>query len=303
MKPDPRTVREIKDVSAAVGLALGVHLLVALLLMLGTMNWQPFEPPRPQVQFTLVDAGPVVERQQEEEAEAERRAEEEAAQREAERREEERREEERLEEQRREQERLEEQRLEAERQEQERLETERREAERREQERREAERREAERREAEQRELEEIRRQREEAQRRREEEERRLEELAERRAEEEAEQRAREEAERRILAEQEAAESARRATLREEYVGTIRNLVTNNWIRPPTTNPGVECTVRVFQIPGGEVIDVQIASPCNADDTTRRSIIAAVNRTGDLPYRGYEDVFERELEFVFIYHD
>jgi colicin import membrane protein len=61
----------------------------------------------------------------------------------------------------------------------------------------------------------------------------------------------------------------------------------------------VACTVRVFQIPGGEIIAAEIVRPCNADDATRRSIIAAVNRVGELPYRGYESVFNREIEFVF----
>jgi colicin import membrane protein len=63
----------------------------------------------------------------------------------------------------------------------------------------------------------------------------------------------------------------------------------------------VECSVRVVQIPGGEIIDASIVSPCNADDATRRSITAAVMRVGNLPYRGYEDVFERQITFVFVY--
>jgi hypothetical protein len=143
-----------------------------------------------------------------------------------------------------------------------------------------------------QRELEELRRQREQAQSEREEQQRRL-------TREAAKQPAR--AEHLRLAHQQAASDARRATLREEHLSTLRELVRRSWIRPPTTNPGVECAVRVVQIPGGEIIDASIVSPCNADDATRRSITAAVMRVGNLPYRGYEDVFERQITFEFSY--
>jgi colicin import membrane protein len=55
------------------------------------------------------------------------------------------------------------------------------------------------------------------------------------------------------------------------------------------------------QIPGGEVISAAIAGKCNADEATRRSLVAAVERAGSLPYRGFEDVFEREIDFIFTY--
>jgi colicin import membrane protein len=61
------------------------------------------------------------------------------------------------------------------------------------------------------------------------------------------------------------------------------------------------CTVRVFQIPGGDIISSELVSPCNADQATRRSIETAINRVNALPYRGYESVFEREIEFGFRY--
>jgi colicin import membrane protein len=59
--------------------------------------------------------------------------------------------------------------------------------------------------------------------------------------------------------------------------------------------------VQVVQIPGGEVISSSLVGRCNADEATRRSILAAVDRAGVLPYRGYEDVFQREIEFIFRY--
>jgi len=84
-------------------------------------------------------------------------------------------------------------------------------------------------------------------------------------------------------------------------VATIAAAVTGNWLRPPTAQAGLRCTVKVVQIPGGEVISSSLAGRCNGDEATRRSILAAVERTGVLPYRGFEDVFSREIEFIFTY--
>ncbi len=289
----------------AFGLALAVHLAVVLVMIVGTWSWEPFRAPPVPVRVTLVDQGPVVQTQPAvdealEEAErrrqaaTEQRQREEAAERqrqeeEAQRQEEIQRQSE-LEEQRR-QAAMERQREEAEAARRQAAEEQRRALE---QERRERE-------QARERELEEIRRQREIAQREREEQQRRLDELAQQRERDADQQAAQEEAERLRLADERAAAEARQATLREEYIGTIRELVRRSWIRPPTTVPGVRCDVRVVQIPQGEIIDATIVSPCNADEATRRSITAAVMRVGRLPYRGYEDVFEREIVFTFVY--
>ena len=59
--------------------------------------------------------------------------------------------------------------------------------------------------------------------------------------------------------------------------------------------------VRIAQIPGGDVIGVQIASPCNADPATRTSLEQAVKRAAPLPYKGYESVFSRDFNFNFLY--
>jgi len=306
----------VKDSMAAFGLALGVHVLVGLFLLIGTWNWEPFRAQQVPVRVTLVDQAPraadpaerqareqELARQQAEEARrqqqlAEQREEQARAQREAEaqaereRQEEARREAERerrareLEAQRAAQ--AERERL-AELQRQRDLERQRQEDERRREE------------EERLRELAELRAQREQAELERLEQERRLQELADRRAAEEAERAAEAEAERLRLADEQAQADARRATLREEYVATIRELVRRNWTRPPTTRPGVACRIRVVQIPGGEIIGAEIVSPCNADAATRRSITAAVQRVAFLPYQGYESVFAREIDFDFIY--
>lgn len=312
----PQRKQAIKDGLAAFGLAIAVHLGFVLILVVGTWQWEPFEHKPVPVRVTLVDRGPTAveqpqavddameaaERERQRQEELERQREEEAErQRQAEL--EQQREEEEAERQRQEQ--LEQQRREEEQRRQEEAERRRREDEearqQAEEEQRRLERERREREEARERELEELRRQREQAQSEREEQQRRLDELSERREREAEEEAAEEEAERLRLAEEQAAADARRATLREEYIATLRELVRRSWLRPPTTQPGVRCNVRVLQAPNGGIIDATIVSPCNADDATRRSIIAAVNRVGQFPTQGYEDVFERQITFEFYY--
>jgi len=291
-----RDASPARDLARALVLALGVHAAAFGLLWLGSLTWTP-ERPEIAPSFTLVDASPYAEARREE-----RRAEEARRRQEQERREEAERQQ--ALQRQREQQRQEAQRqaeLERRRQEQAEREAEQRRQEQLEQERRRLEEERREREQTRQRELEELRRQREQAQREREEQERRLAEIAERREQENERQRAAQEAERLRLAREQAAAEERRGTLREEYVATIAELVRRNWRRPPTTQPGVRCRVRVVQIPSGVIIDQAVASPCNADQATRESIISAVQRTEQLPYEGYEDVFEREIDFIFSY--
>ncbi len=86
-----------------------------------------------------------------------------------------------------------------------------------------------------------------------------------------------------------------------QYQAAIQNAVTDNWLRPDSTQPGLHCMLRIVQIPGGDVISVRIANPCNADPLTRDSIEQAVKRAEPLPYKGYEKVFQREINFNFTY--
>ena len=152
--------------------------------------------------------------------------------------------------------------------------------------------------------LEDIRKQREAADKQRKQEAERLKQIEARRQNEAIEQRRQLEAAERkkqIDAEERAFRAGQLATERDKYVATIAAIVTQNWLRPPTAQAGLNCTVQVVQIPGGEVISSNIVGRCNGDEATRRSIIAAVERTGILPYRGFEDVFDREINFNFIY--
>ena len=279
----------------AVAAAVGVHVLMALLIVIGTMNWQPFRTEKPvaiAIEAVIVDTSEIKrqrdeahraqemqERRQQREAELERQKQREAEQKRREA----------------EQKRLAEE--EAARRERELQIQRKREAEDRlKQLRLERERKMEEERLKQQRQLDEIRKQREEAERNRRLEEERLKQLeSERERKIQEQQRLQQEA----LKQRQADEQARafragqQATLREQYVATIAAVVTDNWLRPPTAQGGLRCTVKVVQIPGGEVISSSLVGRCNGDEATRRSILAAVERTGVLPYRGFEDVFQR----------
>jgi colicin import membrane protein len=286
------TLREFRDYTVAVTAAVGVHVLMVALIVIGTMDWQPFRQPQPTaiaIEAVIVDTSEIKKQRDEahraqelqerrnqreeqlrQQRERERIAEEEAARRQRELEAQRKREaEDRLMKLRQQREReLEEERL------------------------------------KQQRELEEIQRLREEAERKRKQEEERLKQLENQRQRQVEDERRKQ---REALETRQAEEQARAfragqtATLREQYVATIAAVVTDNWLRPPTARAGLRCTVRVVQIPGGEVISSSLVGGCNGDQATQRSILAAVDRTGTLPYRGFEDVFSREIEFIFTY--
>jgi colicin import membrane protein len=147
---------------------------------------------------------------------------------------------------------------------------ERKAAEKKEAERKEAERKEAERRSAEQ---------------KREESERRL------KAERETELQ-------RQLAAEERAMAARAGGLGVQWAAAIQARIQRAWIRPPSARAGLDCTVAVTQVPGGEVVAVRVLS-CNGDETVRQSIEAAVYRASPLPPPPDPSLFERNLEVRF----
>jgi colicin import membrane protein len=278
------------------GAAIGVHLIMAGLIVIGTMNWQPFKKQQPiaiSIEAVIVDTAEIkkqrdaarraqeiedrrrqrdqeLERQKQRKIAQQRQQEEEAARRQRE-----------LEAQRKREaaDRLQQLRLERERKlEEDRL--------------------------RQQRELDQIRAQREAAERQRKLEEERLKQIeAQRQREQVEQQRLQQEAARQREADQQARafRAGQMADLQTQYIATIAAVVTDNWLRPPTAQAGLQCRVKVVQIPGGEVISSSLVGRCNGDEATRRSILAAVDRTGVLPYRGFEDVFQREIEFIFTY--
>jgi colicin import membrane protein len=150
-----------------------------------------------------------------------------------------------------------------------------------------------------QRQLEDIRRQREQAERERQREEQRLAEIDRRREIERQRMEQLADQERREREGQRAGTGATNTDLLARYAMALQQVVTQNWLRPDTAQPGLQCTVRIIQVPGGEVVAARVIQPCNGDDLTRRSLEAAVLRAQPLPYAGFESVFEREISFVF----
>ncbi len=100
------------------------------------------------------------------------------------------------------------------------------------------------------------------------------------------------------LAEEEQRLNAVQSGLLDQWMEVIRQRVIRSWRRPPSAKAGLECEVRVSQIPGGEVVSVQMGK-CNGDATVIRSIENAVYRSSPLPPPADPSLFERTLIFTF----
>jgi colicin import membrane protein len=101
--------------------------------------------------------------------------------------------------------------------------------------------------------------------------------------------------------EQAAAEQARSrelATNMDLYKLAIKQRVDRNWVRPLSVEDWYTCEVMVDQIPGGEVINVQILQ-CDGDAVFQRSVRNAVYKSSPLPDPQNPTLFDRRLKFTF----
>lgn len=310
-------------------LAMGVHLLLAALVVLGTLDWKPFKQHKPMaltIEAVIVDTTQLATRREEAQKEAEaaqqrqelqeQRAEELEKQKQREREQELQKQQQAELDRQKQIEAEKQQQLEEEQQKQAEAENLRRKQleedrkkkeaqEKLEQMRKEQERKREEERLQREKELQEVRQQQEEAEKKRKLEEERLKQLEAREKADEAAKQKQIEADAIKAQQDRQAQSlaeGRRAELGDQYQLAIQQLVRENWLRPPTARPGLRCILKISQIPGGEVISAAISGSCNADEATKRSIVAAVERIDALPYRGFEDVFAREIDFEFIYN-
>mgnify|MGYP001812687079 CR=1 FL=1 len=152
-----------------------------------------------------------------------------------------------------------------------------------------------------------ARKEREEAERKKreeEEKERKRIEAEKKRAEDERRQREENERLRRELeAEQRQAEleaEERRFTARNSaemaaYQFAIAQRIRRNWAVPASAGPETECSVRVTQLPGGEVVGVSNLNCNTTDDAVLRSVEAAIRRSSPLPEPTKPDLFDRNL--------
>lgn len=83
------------------------------------------------------------------------------------------------------------------------------------------------------------------------------------------------------------------------YADAIQQAITSRWIRPASVEIGARCRLLVQQLPGGEVMSVEVSSPCAYDELGRASIKNAVLKAQPLPYAGFEPVFQRTLTLNF----
>jgi len=281
----------------AFSLAIGVHVLMAAMVVLGTMSWEPFRKPQNigmTIEAVIVDTSEIKKQR-------------EAARQAVEMEDRRRQRDERLEQQKKreqEQKKIRDQEV-AEKRARELKAQKKRDAQDKLQKLRlERERKLEDQRLKQQRELEQVRAQRQAAEKQRKLDEERLRQTDARKEKAIQEQ---QRLQRESIAQRQAEAEAREfkagqmAGKSDNYQAAIQSFVTQNWMRPPTAQSGLRCTLKIVQIPGGEVISAAIAGKCNGDEATRRSILAAVERGGALPYRGFEDVFQREIDFIFIY--
>jgi|SRR5579859_4363198 len=100
------------------------------------------------------------------------------------------------------------------------------------------------------------------------------------------------------IANEEHSRDARLAGLNQEYMGLIKQKVTNNWIRPPSALDNLKCVVLISQVAGGTVTNVDFGD-CNGDDAVRDSIRTAVYRASPLPAPPDPSLFDRNVKFTF----
>ena len=98
-----------------------------------------------------------------------------------------------------------------------------------------------------------------------------------------------------------AAEQARSRELANNmdlYKQAIKQRVDRNWVRPLSAEDWYTCEVIVDQIPGGDVINVEIQQ-CDGDAVFQRSVRNAVYKSSPLPDPPNPALFDRRIQFTF----
>ena len=85
-----------------------------------------------------------------------------------------------------------------------------------------------------------------------------------------------------------------RSSNQAAYIVALQDAILRQWTRPESVKLDDVCQVLIRQIPGGEVVSVEIATSCPYDALGRRSVEAAILKASPLPYAGFEDAFIRD---------
>jgi len=100
------------------------------------------------------------------------------------------------------------------------------------------------------------------------------------------------------LAAEERLDAARNNGALASWEAQIQARIQRAWLRPPSAHAGIDCTLYVTQVPGGEVTNVKLGT-CNGDDAVKQSILDAAYRASPLPPPPDPALFERNLELYF----
>ena len=82
------------------------------------------------------------------------------------------------------------------------------------------------------------------------------------------------------------------------YAAAIQHAVMRQWIRPRIM-PSTSCVIHIEQLPGGTVVTAKVDASCPYDDQDRASVENAVWSAQPLPYKGFENVFQRNIDLTF----
>ncbi|HEX5057047.1 MAG TPA: cell envelope integrity TolA C-terminal domain-containing protein [Gammaproteobacteria bacterium] len=94
------------------------------------------------------------------------------------------------------------------------------------------------------------------------------------------------------------AEQKELASARELYMLAILQAVKRRWIKVPSAVTGQTCEAVIRQIPGGEVISVEMGT-CQGDAALQRSVEQAIYMASPLPTPADPRVFDRALHITF----
>ncbi len=97
---------------------------------------------------------------------------------------------------------------------------------------------------------------------------------------------------------EEHADAIAAGPLADAYRAALQSRIIQAWIKPPAAKPGIDCLVRVTQVPGGEVTRARVTQ-CNGDAAVRQSIENAVYRASPLPTPPDPSLFHRTLILEF----
>ena len=86
--------------------------------------------------------------------------------------------------------------------------------------------------------------------------------------------------------------------LADQYRAELQNRIIQAWIKPPAAKRGIDCFVRITQVPGGDVTGATVTQ-CNGDAAVRQSIQNAVYRASPLPTPPDPSLYHRTLIIEF----